>query len=220
VLTHTPIEIAVAAMYFSLQMHQLNTQMPGGLRWYANWNVNEERIQGVVQAVLEMYEEVAYQAAPVQTAPVGLISAPSITVPGPDLRRTPQPQPTPTPQQIATQKAKMMVANAKTQQAAVVPGLQPAAHMPQQLHTQSRAVAQPNMFIPASSAKGQRSIEQKPARQAVEHHSHSGSLSSGQHVAAASKAAPTAKVARSISAGNSNQPTQTFANELIETERF
>lgn len=33
-------------MYFSLQMHQLNPQMPGGLRWYANWNVNEERIQG------------------------------------------------------------------------------------------------------------------------------------------------------------------------------
>lgn len=177
----------------------------------------------MVQAVLEMYEEVAYQAAPVQTAPVGLISAPSIAVPGPDLLRTPQPQSTPTPQQIATQKAKMMVANAKTQQrheAAVVPGLQAAAHMPQQLHTQIGAVAQPNIFIPASSAKGQRSIEQKPARQAVEHHSHSGSLSSGQHVAAASKAAPTATVARSISAGNSNQPAQTFANELIETELF
>ena len=46
VLTHTPIEIAVAAMYFSLKMHKLNQHIPGGLRWYADWNITEDRIQG------------------------------------------------------------------------------------------------------------------------------------------------------------------------------
>ena len=170
-----------------------------------------------------MYEEVACQAAPVQTAPLVLAPAiaPSIAGPGPDLLRTPQLQSTPTPQQIATQKAKLMVAkNQLRQEAAVVPGLQPAAHRPQQLHTQSRPVAQPNMFMPASSAKAQRSIDQRPARQAVEHHSHSGSLSSGQHVTPAVQAAPIATAGRSVSAGNSDQPSQTFANELIETELF
>ena len=46
VMTHTPLEIAVASMYFSLKYHKISQLMPGGMQWYSYWRVTEERIKG------------------------------------------------------------------------------------------------------------------------------------------------------------------------------
>ena len=46
VMTHTPLEITVASMYFSLKYHVISHLMPGGMRWYADWSITEERIEG------------------------------------------------------------------------------------------------------------------------------------------------------------------------------
>lgn len=45
-MTHSPLEIAVASLYFSLKYHNLSHLMPGGMQWYSQWTVSEERIYG------------------------------------------------------------------------------------------------------------------------------------------------------------------------------
>lgn len=46
VMTHTPLEIAIASMYFSLKYHNISHLMPGGMQWYSQWSVTEDRIKG------------------------------------------------------------------------------------------------------------------------------------------------------------------------------
>lgn len=176
---------------------------------------------GVVQAVLEMYEEVACQVAPVQAGVNGIRVVPPAASPTPDMLRGPQQQPTPTAQQQAIQKSNAMLAAAQQRQAAVVgSGSQSDPQLAQHLRPQSRAVAPANMFMPASSTKVQRGIDQKPARHAAERESRPDSLSSGHASAAGVKGAhpAVAAAARSPALGNSHQTGQTYAAELIETD--
>lgn len=46
VMTHSPLEIAIASMYFSLKYHNISHLMPGGMQWYSKWSVTEDRIKG------------------------------------------------------------------------------------------------------------------------------------------------------------------------------
>ena len=179
-------------------------------------------VAGVVQAVLEMYEEVACQVAPVRAGVNGITAVPPAASPALDMLRAPQQQPTPTAQQQAIQKSNAMLAAAQQRQAAAVvgPGPQSDPQMAQHLRPQSRAVAPANMFMPASSTKVQRGIDQKPVRHAAERESRPDSLSSGHASAAGVKGAQpaVAAAARSQASGNSQQTGQTYATELIETD--
>ena len=177
-------------------------------------------VAGVVQAVLEMYEEVACQVAPVRAGVNGITVVPPAASPAPDVLRAPQQQPTPTAQQQAIQKSNAMLAAAQQRQAAVVASVpQSDSQLAQHLRPQSRAVAPANMFMPASSTKVQRASDQKPVRHAAERESRPDSLSSGHGAAGVKGAQPAvAAAARSQALGNSQQTGQTYAAELIETD--
>lgn len=95
IMTHSPLEIAVASLYFSLKYHNLSHLMPGGMQWYSQWTVSEERIYGVVSAQMQMYIASSHQTVampvPVQESAAGTGTAPSAASPLPMSSSTPQP---------------------------------------------------------------------------------------------------------------------------------
>ncbi|KAL0028909.1 hypothetical protein WJX77_004951 [Trebouxia sp. C0004] len=150
VMTHTPLEIAIASMYFSLKYHNISHLMPGGMQWYSQWSVTEDRIKGVVHAQLQMYIECASHVFPTAT-PVQ-ISAPATAAasPLPDAAGTPQAVvPAATQQQWLNAKAALSQQHVKPEQSAMPPS-QSSQYAAQPVRAPPRVPSQSNIFMPTA----------------------------------------------------------------------
>lgn len=178
---------------------------------------------GALHPIIDMYQEVACPAMPVQTGINGLKSAPAVGSPATDMSRTPLQQPSLTPQQQAMQKAQAMLALHQQRQGAAAasapaadlqPG-QPSRMQPRLATPASTSI--PGMFMPASTGKPQRSIEQRPARHTAELGTIASSAIPGP-AAAVSQAAPSLASLKPFDMASRTEPQQTFVHELIETD--
>lgn len=178
---------------------------------------------GALHPIIDMYQEVACPVMPVQTGINGLKTVPAVGSPATDMSRTPLQQPSLTPQQQAMQKAQAMLALHQQRQGAAS-ALAPAADLqsghPSRMQPRlapPASISTPGIFMPASTGKAQRSIEQRPARHTAEPGTIASSAIPGSE-AAASHAAPSLASLKPFDMASSTQPQQTFVHELIETD--
>lgn len=152
VMTHTPLEIAIASMYFSLKYHNISHLMPGGMQWYSQWSVTEDRIKGVIHAQMQMYIECASRIFPTP-APVQ-ISTPATTAAAasslPDAAGTPQAvEPAAAQQQWLNAKATLSQQHVKPEQSAM-PTSQSSQHATQPVRAPPRVPSRSNIFMPTA----------------------------------------------------------------------